>query len=164
MPILKDDALVRHLYDEHGGLNGQIMCFVEEVDEFIAEAMKALKLNPNFDEELCHVQMSLDAVYYSLTKHFRRKDSLQRVCIGVDDFKELRDGLIFNLCMTSRSLLHHIREDKHDAPTEAVLANLAYCQKLIDMMVEERATHEDFFKVIVREKMHKHGIETEGWK
>lgn len=164
MPLLNDDALVRHVVEEHGGYKGQVLSFIEEVNEFIAEAMKPIEPNPNFDEELCHVQMSLDAVYYGITKQFRRNGSLQRVAIGIDDFKELRDGLIFNLAITSRSLLHSIREDKNDAPPDVVLVNLAYCQKLIDIMTDERGTHTEFFNVIVREKMRKHGIETEGWQ
>lgn len=163
MPKLRTDNLVRHAVEEHGGYHGQVMSFVEESFELIAELVKFQQDDATLDEEATHVQMSLDAVYYALTGTFRTENSLQKVYIDSDYGKSF-DSIIFNLSNTCRTLLHSLREDKNDAPKDVILADLAYVQKLLDELFILRHTHSDFMDRIVREKEYKHGLLTEGWQ
>lgn len=163
MPKLKTDNLVRHLFEHHGGYRGQVISFVEEASELIVELTKFQQADASIDEEATHVQMSLDSVYYALTGEFRTEGSLQNVYVD-GNYKVGFDVLIFSLCHTGRMLLHSLREDKTDAPKDAILVELAYTQKLLDELFEYRHTHPDFMELIVREKEHKHGLLTEGWQ
>lgn len=163
MPKLKTDNLVRHLFENHGGYRGQVMCFVEEVFELIMELIKFPQVDASLDEEATHVQMSLDSVYYALVGKFRTEDSLQKVYVE-SNYGESFNAIIFQLGQTGRTLLHSLREDKNDASKDVILVELAYTQKLLDELFAYRHTHVDFMEKIVQEKEHKHGLITEGWQ